>query len=248
MAELERVRALGPEEERGLLLEEVAPPVREAATARGITVLRESGANLRDGSSAFSRARRSAHLKDLVGEFTLVPIPIPRDDVKGADHWARGAQHLRFSRPPPACRAGRRRRARDSHVVGLRPLGAKSPVEPYWILSRTGESIRRIDEVVSHTREMLGRQPGNEAWPPEVAEVETIPPELAELFKRLRLFRGGSEDALSASVRLTGLAATMAAELRADVRITRRAALLAGSGSSGRPRLTARPRRSCWTC
>ena len=83
MAELERVRALPPEVARTLLLEEVTPLVRDAATARAEAILEQSAdacehARARPTALAVQRAS-----SELVGEFALVPVPIPREEIKG---------------------------------------------------------------------------------------------------------------------------------------------------------------------
>ena len=85
----------------------------------------------------------------------------------------------------------------------------------------------RIEEIVARTRELLSRQLHDDGLrAAEAADVGPIPPELAELLGRLRLFRAHGEDSLQAAIRLSTLAATMATEIKADVRVARRAALL----------------------
>src|SRR5690349_1427748 len=82
-AAFESIRALSPTEARKTLLERVAPSARERATARAESVLEEAEvafSRLRARPAALAVQRSSS---ELVGEFALVPVPIPREEIKG---------------------------------------------------------------------------------------------------------------------------------------------------------------------
>jgi ribonuclease Y len=94
----------------------------------------------------------------------------------------------------------------------------------------------RVEDAVKRAREVLERTLREEgARAAEAAGAGHVSPEIADLLGKLGLFRGEQENALEMSVRLANVAATMATELRADVRIVRRAALLSGIGRAVGP-------------
>jgi ribonuclease Y len=94
----------------------------------------------------------------------------------------------------------------------------------------------RVEDAVKRARESLEhalREEGHRAA--EAAGAGHVSPEIADLLGRLGLFRGEPENALEMVVRLSGVAAAMAAELRADARVARRAALLSNIGRAVGP-------------
>lgn len=226
VAELERIRSLPGDVARATLLDEVAPTVRDAAIARAERIVQEA-----DEACRHARARPTALAvqrtsSELVGEFALVPVPIPREEIKGriigregrnikAFEAATGVELVIDDAPEVVTLSGFDPFRREVARLALLELVEDGRIHP-----------GRIDEAVTHTRDVLGRQLREDGvGAAEAAGVGSIPAELAELLGRLRLFRGDGQDALQSSIRLANLSVTMATELKADVRVARRAGL-----------------------
>src|SRR3712207_9145193 len=76
-------RALPPDVARELLVEHVAPAAREPGLVRAEAILREAEeqfARIRTRPTSLAVQRTAS---ELVGEFALVPVPIPREEIKG---------------------------------------------------------------------------------------------------------------------------------------------------------------------
>ncbi len=226
-ASVERIRSLSPEAARATLLEQVAPSARETAVARAEGIQAEA-------EDAFRQARaRPAALavqrtsSDLVGEFALVPVPIPREEIKGriigregrnikAFEAMTGVELVIDDAPDVVTLSGFDPFRREVARLALLDLVEDGRIHP-----------GRIEESVSRTRENLARQLHEDGVrAANSVGAGHLSPDLAELLGRLRLIRSGTEDLLKAAVRSAGLAAQLAAELKADPRVTRRAALL----------------------
>lgn len=224
---LEEVRSLPGEAARARLRERVKSAAREAAAARVEAILGEA-----DAASLRARARPSALAvqrtsSELVGEFALVPVPIPREEIKGriigregrnikAFEAATGVELVIDDAPDVVTLSGfdpfRREVAREA----LLDLVEDGRIHP-----------GRIEEAVKRAREVLERRLLEEGQAAATAaEVGHLNPELAALLGRLALVQGEGEDALRSAVRRAGLASVFAQELKADPRIARRAALL----------------------
>src|SRR5581483_7985411 len=80
---LENIRALSPEVARQTLLEHVAPTARERATAQAEAVLQEAEASFQQARARPAALAVQRASSELVGEFALVPVPIPREEIKG---------------------------------------------------------------------------------------------------------------------------------------------------------------------
>ena len=234
-AQLDQIRALPPDVARATLIDEVRPSVIEGATARAQSILTEGEAEL---GRVWARptalaAQRAA--SELVGEFAMLPVPIPREEVKGriigregrnikAFEAATGVELVIDDAPDIVTLSGFDPVRREVARRALLDLVEDGRIHP-----------GRIDEAVRHARDGLVRQLREEGvHAAEAAGVGQTSSELAELLGRLRLVRGarpgvegdGRTDALDASVRLAGLAALYAAEINADQRLARRAAFL----------------------
>jgi ribonuclease Y len=235
-AALESIRALSPTEARRTLLDRVAPTARERATARAESVLEEAEvafSRLRARPAALAVQRSSS---ELVGEFALVPVPIPREEIKGriigregrnikAFESMTGVELVIDDAPDVVTLSGFDPFRREVARLALLDLVEDGRIHP----GRVEDAVKRAREVLERTL----REDGQRAA--EAAGVGHVSHEIADLLGRLGLFRGEQENALEMSVRLANVAAAMAAELRADVRIVRRAALLSGIGRAVGP-------------
>ena len=228
---LDQIRALPPETARARLLEEVAPSAREPAIARAEAILAEADdacrrAKARPAALAVQRASG-----ELVGEFALVPVPIPREEIKGRIIGREGRNIKSFEAmtgvelviddaPDVVTLSGFDPFRREVARLALLDLVDDGRIHP----GRIEEAVRRArDELVVQVR-------WDGVAAAEAAGVGQLSGDLAELLGRLRLLRDRNEDRLGAAVRLAGLAATLAPELRADARVARRAALLQDVG------------------
>ena len=173
--------------------------------------------------------QRSA--SELVGEFALVPVPIPREEIKGriigregrnikAFESMTGVELVIDDAPDVVTLSGFDPFRREVARLALLDLVDDGRIHP----GRVEDAVKRAREALEHAL----REEGHRAA--EAAGAGTVSPEIADLLGRLGLFRGEPENALEMAVRLSGVAAAMATELRADVRVARRAALLSGIG------------------
>ena len=230
-AAFETISALLPAEARRTLLDRVAPTARERATARAEAVLEEADETFRQvrARPAALAVQRSA--SELVGEFALVPVPIPREEIKGriigregrnikAFESMTGVELVIDDAPDVVTLSGFDPFRREVARLALLDLVDDGRIHP----GRVEDAVKRAREALEHAL----REEGQRAA--EAAGAGSVSPEIADLLGRLGLFRGEPENALEMAVRLSGVAAAMATELRADVRVARRAALLSGIG------------------
>jgi ribonuclease Y len=184
----------------------------------------EQSRQARARPSALSVQRASS---DLVGEFALVPVPIPREEVKGriigregrnikAFESSTGVELVIDDAPDVVTLSGFDPFRREVARMALLDLVEDGRIHP-----------GRIEEAVKRARDVLERRLLDEGLgAAQAAEVGHLNAEVASLLGRLALMRGEGEDALRTAVRRAGLAAAFAHELRADPRVARRAALL----------------------
>ncbi|MFN8635636.1 MAG: Rnase Y domain-containing protein [Chloroflexota bacterium] len=235
-AAIESIRALTPAEARRTLLERVAPSARERATSRAESVLEEAEvtfARLRARPAALAVQRTAS---ELVGEFALVPVPIPREEIKGriigregrnikAFESMTGVELVIDDAPDVVTLSGFDPFRREVARLALLDLVEDGRIHP-----------GRVEDAVKRARENLERQLRDDGQhAAETAGAGHVSNELADLLGRLQLFRVDQENALEMSVRLANVAAAMAGELRADARIVRRAAVLSGIGRAAGP-------------
>ncbi|MCC7370023.1 MAG: DUF3552 domain-containing protein [Chloroflexi bacterium] len=232
----EAIAALAPSDARRTLLERVAPSARERSASRAEAVLEEA-------SDAFQRVRaRPAALavqrsaSELVGEFALVPVPIPREEIKGriigregrnikAFESMTGVELVIDDAPDVVTLSGFDPFRREVARLALLDLVDDGRIHP----GRVEDAVKRARESLEHAL----REEGQRAA--DAAGAGHVPPEIADLLGRLGLFRGETENALEMAVRLSGIAAAIATELRGDARVVRRAALLSGIGRAVGP-------------
>ena len=232
----ERIRALPPDVARDMLFERVAPAAREPGLVRAEAILRETEeqfARIRTRPASLAVQRTAS---ELVGEFALVPVPIPREEIKGriigregrnikAFEAATGVELVIDDAPDVVTLSGFDPFRREVARLALLDLVEDGRIHP-----------GRIDEAVKRARDFIGRQLREDGVrAAEAAGVGPIPNELTEHLGRLRLTREEHGDALEGAIRLAGLAAAFAAELRADVRTARRAGFLLDLGRAVGP-------------
>jgi ribonuclease Y len=226
-AALQQIQALSRDAARATLLEEVAPSVRDVTLSRAEALLAESeelAGRVRARPTALAVQRSSS---DVVGEYALVPVPIPREEIKGriigregrnikAFEAMTGVELVIDDAPDVVTLSGFDPYRREVARLALLDLVDDGRIHP-----------GRIEEIVKRTRETLLRKLREDGLKAaETAGVGHVQPDIAELLGRLQLMRDDAEDALQRAIRLAGLAATVAAELKADARVARRAALL----------------------
>jgi ribonuclease Y len=232
----EAIRALSPAEARRTLLERVAPSARERAATRAESVLQEAEETFKRirARPAALAVQRSA--SELVGEFALVPVPIPREEIKGriigregrnikAFEAMTGVELVIDDAPDVVTLSGFDPFRREVARLALLDLVEDGRIHP----GRVEDAVKRARDSLERTLRDEGQRAA------EGAGAGHVSPELADLLGKLGLFRGDQENALEMAVRLANVAAVMAAELRADVRVVRRAALLSGIGRAVGP-------------
>jgi ribonuclease Y len=233
---LASIRALAPDVARQMLLDYVAPSARERATSQAESVLREAEAGFEQvrARPAALAVQRSA--SELVGEFALVPVPIPREEIKGriigregrnikAFESMTGVELVIDDAPDVVTLSGFDPFRREVARLALLELVEDGRIHP----GRVEEAVKRARDMLEHRLREDGQQAA------ESVGAGHLPNEVAELLGKLALFRGDTGTALEASMRLAGVASAIAAELKADARAVRRAALLGNLGRAVGP-------------
>ncbi|MFN8521855.1 MAG: Rnase Y domain-containing protein [Chloroflexota bacterium] len=231
VAELERIGSLTTDAARARLLEEVAPSAREPAAARAEAVLALASQDCRAARARPAALAIQRASGEMVGEFALVSVPIPREEVKGriigregrnikAFEAATGVELVIDDAPDTVTLSGFDPIRREVARLALLDLVEDGRIHP-----------GRIEEAVKHARDDLLRSLRDDGTAAaESAGVGQVSAEIAELLGRLQLMRGDSEDALRSAVQTANVAAAFATELKAEQRVARRAALLYNVG------------------
>jgi ribonuclease Y len=233
---LHLIRALPPDAARRTLLEHVAPTARERATAQAESVLQDAEdafQHLRARPAALAVQRASS---ELVGEFALVPVPIPREEIKGriigregrnikAFEAMTGVELVIDDAPDVVTLSGFDPFRREVARLALLDLVEDGRIHP----GRVEEAVKRARDMLEHRL----REDGQRAA--EAIGAGHVSNEIAELLGKLALFRVETDTALDTAVRLANVAAAVANELRADGRAVKRAALFSELGRAVGP-------------
>jgi ribonuclease Y len=233
VAELERVARMTQYEARAELVAAVEDDARRDAAKRA----REIEAQAREEADA--RAREIIALaiqrcaSDQVSEVTISVVPLPNDDMKGriigregrnirALEAATGVDLIIDDTPEAVILSGFDPVRREVARVALTKLILDGRIHP-----------ARIEEVVAKAQqdiENIVREEGERAC--AEANVTNLPPELVKLIGRLHFRSSYGQNVLNHSIEVSVLAATIAAELGADVGVCKVAGLLHDLGKA----------------
>ena len=232
-AEIERVSGLSSQEARDILLAEIEKEAREDANRR----VREVEAEVKEEGE--QRARdilvSSMHrlTTDVVSESTVSVVPIPSDDMKGriigregrnirALEAATGVDLIIDDTPDAVTVSAFDPVRREVARVALTRLVNDGRIHP----GRIEEVVLKAQQEVEADIKLAGEQAAIDAGCPG------LHPELLKILGRLRYRTSYGQNQLKHAVECAHIAAMVAEEIGADVRICRRAALLHDIGKA----------------
>ncbi len=232
-AELERIAGLTSEEAKGELVNEVEVEARHLAARRLHEVESETRleADRRARMILATTIQRIA--PDYVAESTVSAIPLPSDDMKGriigregrnirALEQATGVDLIVDDTPESVTVSGFDPVRREVARRALAKLLQDGRIHP-----------ARIEEVVNKTQmelEQIMREEGERVA--YEANVPGLHPDLIKLLGRLKFRTSYGQNVLAHSLEVSMIAANLAAELGADVNVSRTAGLLHDIGKA----------------
>ena len=232
-AEIERISNLTSQEARDILLAEIEKEAREDAIRR----LRQVEAEVREEGD--QRAREllvdAMHrlTTDVVAETTVSVVPIPSDDMKGriigregrnirALEAATGVDLIIDDTPDAVTLSGFDAVRREVARIALTRLVNDGRIHP----SRIEEVVEKARQEVEADIKLAGEQAAIDAGCPG------LHPELLKILGRLRYRTSYGQNQLKHAVECAVVAGIIAEEIKADVRVCRRAALLHDIGKA----------------
>ncbi len=233
LQELERISGLSTEEARQILLQDVEKEIQQEAA---LLVKEIEG---RAKEEADRRARNIISLAiqrcaaDHVAESTVAVIPLPNEEMKGriigregrnirAFETLTGVDLIIDDTPEAVIVSGFDPIRRETARTALEKLISDGRIHP-----------ARIEEMVEKARkdmEVQIRETGEQAA--FDANVHGLHPDLIKLMGRLKYRTSYGQNVMKHSVEVAYLAGLMAAELRADEKLARRAGLLHDIGKA----------------
>jgi ribonuclease Y len=233
VAALERVAGMSAEEAKGALVE----AVRDEAEVDAVKLARAIERRARDGAEEKAREIVLTAMQrvaaDHTAEHTVTAIHLPNDEMKGrvigregrnirALEQATGCDLIIDDTPETVVVSGFDPVRREVARIALTKLIADGRIHP-----------GRIEEVVTKARaevDLAIRQAGEQAA--YDAGVPGLPPEIVRLLGRLKFRTSYGQNVLQHSLETSRLAATIAAELGADVAVAKTGGLLHDIGKS----------------
>lgn len=231
--ELERIAGLTTEEARQQLFRQV-----EQETQHELA-LRISHMEAQARQEADRRARSIIALSierlasEYVSESTVAVVPLPSDDMKGRIigregrnirtlETLTGVDVIVDDTPEAVIVSSFDPIRREVARIALENLVADGRIHPARIEEHVARAWRELDTVVQEAGERATFEVG----------VSGFAPELVQLLGRLRFRTSYGQNVLQHSIEVAHLAAMMAAELKADVDVARRAGLLHDIGKA----------------
>ena len=225
--ELERIAGLNTEEAKALLLKEVEADTRQAMAR----MIREVEAEAKD--EADRRAREIVTLSiqriasDQVAEVTISAVPLPNDEMKGriigrggrnirAIEQATGVDLIVDDTPEAIIISSFDPVRREVARVALAKLILDGRIHPARIENVVEKAQQQVDQIIREEGEKTVYELG----------VHGLHPELIKLLGRLRYRTSYGQNVLQHSIEAAHLAAIMASELKANVKMAKLAGLL----------------------
>lgn len=231
--ELERIGRMTTEQAREELIREIEESARRAAAVRARQI--EDAAR----EEAEARAREIIALaiqrcaSDQVSDITVSVVPLPNDEMKGriigregrnirALEAATGVDLIIDDTPEAVILSGFDPVRRETARIALTKLIVDGRIHPTRIEEVVAKAQQEVENVI--------REEGERAI--MEANVTNLPPELVKLIGRLHFRTSYGQNVLNHSIEVSVLAATMAAELGADVNVCKVAGLLHDLGKA----------------
>jgi len=233
LREMERVAGLSASEARELLLQEFDKEVREDAARR----LRQIEAETKEKASLRSQEILATAMQrlttDVVSETTVSVVPIPSDEMKGriigregrnirALEAATGVDLIIDDTPDAVALACFDPVRREIARVALSRLVLDGRIHP----TRVEEMVEKAREEVEETIAQAGEEAAIEAKVPD------LHPEILKTFGRLKYRTSYGQNQLKHAIESAHIAGMIAAEIGADVNVSRRGALLHDLGKA----------------
>ncbi|MEX0786717.1 MAG: ribonuclease Y [Dehalococcoidia bacterium] len=231
--EIERVAALTAEEARELLLKEIDQEIREDAARRLRLVEAETKEHADRRAREILASSMQRLTSDVVSESTVSVVPIPSDEMKGriigregrnirALEAATGVDLIIDDTPDAVALACFDPVRREIARVALTRLVQDGRIHP----TRVEEMVEKARQEVENTIAEAGEEAAIQA------KCAGLHPEILKTFGRLKYRTSYGQNQLQHAVESAHIAGMIAAELNADVNISRRGALLHDLGKA----------------
>ncbi|GAC1450483.1 MAG: ribonuclease Y [Ktedonobacterales bacterium] len=233
LAELERIGQFSAEEARQAVIAEVAETARRDAARQA----REIEARAHEEAEAKAREIITLAIQrcasDQVSDITVSVVPLPSDEMKGriigregrnirALESATGVDVIIDDTPEAVILSGFDPVRRETARIALTRLIISGRIHPSSIEETVAKARQEVDNVI--------REEGERAC--MEANVTSLQPELMRILGRLHFRTSYGQNVLNHSIEVSVLAATMAAELGADVNVCKVAGLLHDMGKA----------------
>lgn len=233
IAELERIAGLTSEDAKQELVSEVEAEARNQAARRLHEIERET----REEGDRRSRMILATTLQriasDYVAESTVSAVPLPSDDMKGRIIGREG-RNIRALEQATGVDLIVDDTPESVTVSGFDPVRREVARRALTKLLQDGRiHPARIEEIVTKTQmelEEIMREEGERVA--YEANVPGLHPDLIKLLGRLKFRTSYGQNVLAHSLEVSMIAANLAAELGADVNVSRTAGLLHDIGKA----------------
>ena len=231
--QLERISGMNVEHAREMLLESIRSDLERTATAMGMEIVdREKERAEREAKKIIAQAIERCSTDQTV-QSSISVLPLPDDDLKGRIVGKEGRNIISFEAatgvkvivndtPEAVVLSSFDPIKRDIARLAMEKLVKEGRINP----SRVEEVVAGCEQQIEAMIEEEGKQAVKEVG------VEGINGELVKLLGRLKYRTSYGQSVLGHSKEVAFLAGAMAAELRMDERLTRRAGLLHDIGKA----------------
>jgi ribonuclease Y len=233
VAALERVSGMSADDAKGLLIEAVRDEAEHDAVKLSRAIERKAREDANDRAREVIVTAMQRVAADHTAEHTITSIHLPSDEMKGriigregrnirALEQATGVDLIIDDTPETVVISGFDPVRREIARLALTKLIQDGRIHP-----------GRIEEVVAKSRaevDLVIRQSGEQAA--YDAGVPGLPPEILKLLGRLKFRTSYGQNVLNHCVETAGLAATIAAEIGADIQVAKMGGLLHDIGKA----------------
>jgi ribonuclease Y len=233
LAELERIGGMSAEDARKAVIAEVTEGARRDAArqAREIEARAHEEAEARAREIITLAIQRCA--SDQVSDVTVTVVPLPSDEMKGRIigregrnirtlESATGVDVVIDDTPEAVVLSGFDPVRREVARIALTRLILSGRIQPASIEETVAKARQEVENVV--------REEGERAC--MEANITSLQPELVKLIGRLHFRTSYGQNVLNHSIEVSVLAATIAAELGADVNVCKVAGLMHDLGKA----------------